>query len=1554
MVNAQAVPWRRAVAIVAVTAAALTAVVAVVRSDGLPAIDASATRATRWFVHRATGRVVLADGYGGRALARLDAAADGSPLAIAEGAGGAYLLDGSSAEARLIDSAALRLGPGVAVAPLAEPDAVAGVGRDGLVVVAPATSEAALLALSGETIPFEVDASAQVIVAPDGAVWSIDARRLVRTTSTDVDDFAIGTGEPLLTLVGSAAFVLDRTGARARFHDGDWVALPADVQTSELVVQVQGPAADCAWLGADDDLWCIGRDGIDEHVTIDGLDIDGADHLAIAGDAGELIRQGPPAIVRIDWREQRIYDDVVATVSAGSALSVAASVDMIWVDDSEGDFVWSINPWGLNAISKNDTSTPLLGEFGEVIEDGSSSGGSALGPAEPGDDTGTIERRPDDNGIDDPPVAIDDPVTSRAGKAVPVVVTANDYDPDGEAIAVVEVGDPSHGTVDVASASTVVYQPEPGYVGLDRFDYTIVDGNGTEASASVILELLPADAPNRAPVARNDVAETGPDVGVVIDVLLNDVDPERDALRVASFTPPDIGGVVTETIGPSGLPALHYQPPFGVSGRATFTYRPSDTFEGTGEPATVRVEIAQPNDENRPPIVQPDAVRLRRNTPTAVPVLANDRDPDGDPLQLSVAQPLPPGLEAVVDGDQLRVTARAGAAELVPFTYLVDDLNGNVVTGTVLVVTISEAEPNRPPLVTADTATAVVGTTQVIDVLSNDSDPDGDPLVVIAVSQPDDGSGQASIQGDNVQFAAAANVDDDESRIVRFTYTVSDANGHEVAGEIGVRVLSEPLAAPPYARDDTVTTQVDVAVTLDVLGNDGDPSGERPGLVGAPSCPSGGRATVTSDQRVTFTPPDGASGVFRCTYEVTNQRNLRATASIIVSVVEPTLQNLPPVVIDERETVDVLGSITVDVLANDSDPDGVQAGLTVLSSTTPGLGTADRQGGVITFTAGSVLGPTVITYQVGDPDGGVSTGRLVIQILEPIRLPPIAVDDFVPIIGPGVATRIDVLANDSDPDTPNSALTVVSVTRTSGNGTVALGQGTVTLTPAADFVGNLVATYQISDDDGLRASASVTLQVLEPLNRAPIARDDTAQLVGGDVVDISVLFNDDEPDGDPLELAIIAAPDPALGSAQVRPGGIIRFSSQPGAVGTATVGYQVDDGELTANAVLRVSILPCGQAPPAAPNVFLQTAYMQPIAVDLATYARNGEIVDVGPPLSAASGVISPASGESGNIVFDYSVVNICRQRDTGTVTIDVNQDPVAQPYQTSMGRTEQRSIPVSDLATDAEPLTVGGLGSQPSWVTVAADGIALAVDPAGAAAGVYDFTATVRDPGGLSVVVSVRVELMNRPPVANDDSVNASAGPITFRPVDNDTDPDGDPLQLQSVPQTITFSNGNQGTITLIGTDQLLVDPGSGGGIATFTYTVVDTGGLVSAPATVTVRVNRPPTADPVQATIDPDVATDVPLVAGDPDGDPVTVTLAGVPDDVVVTIAGLVLTITAPASYAGSQITFDYTVTDPSNLTATALVTIDVTGTAPTTTTTTPTTTTPTTTTPTTTLPA
>ena len=194
---------------------------------------------------------------------------------------------------------------------------------------------------------------------------------------------------------------------------------------------------------------------------------------------------------------------------------------------------------------------------------------------------------------------------------------------------------------------------------------------------------------------------------------------------------------------------------------------------------------------------------------------------------------------------------------------------------------------------TADVGKVVVGESVILGVTANDADPDGDPLTVVSVTQPDNGIGQAVVfSRDEIQFSPAPLTDAVGQATARFSYTVSDGNGHEVAGEVTVTVLPEALAEPPFARDDSTFTFVDVPVTVDVLRNDGDPSGGRLTLVGRPGCPSGGRATVTTDSQVRYDPPSGGSGAFRCTYEVTNARGLRASASIIVSVREPAITNL--------------------------------------------------------------------------------------------------------------------------------------------------------------------------------------------------------------------------------------------------------------------------------------------------------------------------------------------------------------------------------------------------------------------------------------------------------------------------------------------------------------------------------------------------------------------------------------------------------------------------------------------------------------------------------------
>ena len=174
-----------------------------------------------------------------------------------------------------------------------------------------------------------------------------------------------------------------------------------------------------------------------------------------------------------------------------------------------------------------------------------------------------------------------------------------------------------------------------------------------------------------------------------------------------------------------------------------------------------------------------------------------------------------------------------------------------------------------------------------------------------------------------------------------------------------------------------------------------------------------------------------------------------------------------------------------------------------------------------------------------------------------------------------------------------------------------------------------------------------------------------------------------------LTYSITTPPDPALGSAELADGNLV-FTAVRGPSGTAFVGYTIDDGEQQASATVTITVLPCVAAPPDAPDVFLQTGYQQPVFVDVNRYARNGEVVQVTPPLGADN-VYTPPAGENGVVSFTYVVRNSCDVEDVGTVTVDVNQDPIGSPYVVQIGRTQQFGIPVSALASDAEPLTIVG-----------------------------------------------------------------------------------------------------------------------------------------------------------------------------------------------------------------------------------------------------------------------
>jgi hypothetical protein len=1545
-VSATTVTWRQAIAAMIAVVVGLFAVTVVLNSDGLSAVDATSSRATRWFVHRPSGSVVLVDGYGGRAIARIDAESQGEDISVAEAAAGAYLLNDSTAEVRPIETAELEFGASIGLAALGSGRAISAVGPGGLTVVNPVSEQSTVLPLADDQLTFDVELgespeAADTVIAPDGVIWTIDGSVLRRQTSAASTESDLGLGDAArLTLVGNDPFVVDVANGRARLGDGSWQTLDTSVDPSQFVVQQAGPSANCGWIGAGNDLWCVGATGMDETATVTGLGIAGSDLLAIAGDAAVLVRRGPSTIVRFDWRNDEIVGDVELSVDADEPLEVSASVDLVWVDEAEGNQVWAVNPWGVHVIDKNGSDIYAVGDDGTAIDEGDVDESSTPSP-EDGAGGAVVDREPDDNGIDDPPVAVDDAVTARTGSSVSIQVTGNDYDPDGEAVAVSEVGLPGHGSVEIGTGTTVVYTPDQGYAGVDTFEYTIVDGNGTEAFASVVVDLLPADAINKPPVGGVDEAQTGPGTPVEIDVLLNDIDPERDAMRIGSFTPPDgVIGEVTETRSASGLYALRYVPAAGFEGTALFSYRPVDALGAQGDDVDVRVEVATDTDANRPPIARPDAVRVRRDVLQQLPVLVNDVDPDGDDLTLTVVEPLPPGLEVSARGAELAAVVRAGAAAQLPFQYEISDGRGGVTRGSVLIVVIDDLAPNFPPVLTADSDTVVLGSSVSIDVLANDVDPDGDALVITEVTQPPNGLGQAVVLDNVVRFTPGSIGDRDETN-ARFTYSVSDGNGHVVSGDVSVSILRESVAQPPYARDDSAFTTVDSPVTVDVLRNDGDPSGERPTLLGNPGCPAGGRAVVTTDGQVRFDPPATLAGAFRCTYEVRNSQGLRASASIIVSVREPVLTNVPPVAVNDSLVVEVGSTTPVDLTANDSDPDGDSAKLTVVSSTAPTLGTAVRRDNTITFTAGQILGDTRINYQVADEQGAVSRGQLVVQITEKQNRPPVAAAETRNIFGPGVPTAIDVLENAFDPDGAPGGLTVVpgSVATISGDGTAVLGGRVVTITPDPSFVGSVVATFTIVDSGGLTSSALVTLNVLEPLNRPPAARDDSIDVANGASVTVPVLFNDSDPDGDLLSIELTSSPDPSLGTARLASDGAIAFTAAPGAAGVASIEYEISDGEFTSAARLRITVRPCAESQPVASNGFLQTGYQQPIAVDLAAFGANGAFVDVsGPPgYDRGSGIYTPPAGENGDVIVNYSVVNGCRQRASGSITIDVNQAPVAQGGQAFvLGRGEVREIPVTSIASDAEALVIDASPGAPSWVSTEAGRLVLQ-PPVGTPSGVaFTWSTTVRDPGGLTTNVPISVTIANVAPSAADDSIDVSTGRAVASVLDNDVDPDGSSgeLTLGVVPATVTFPNGETGSISIVGNQQLQVDPGTGRGTATFTYTVRDADGAESAPATVTViapRLNTAPFANDQTRDVVVGTALDVALDVGDADGDPLTLHDLTDSSTIITAQAGFTLTVTPPA--AGTYV-ITYRVSDGLEFSRTATITITATDPAPTTT--------------------
>lgn len=366
---------------------------------------------------------------------------------------------------------------------------------------------------------------------------------------------------------------------------------------------------------------------------------------------------------------------------------------------------------------------------------------------------------------------------------------------------------------------------------------------------------------------------------------------------------------------------------------------------------------------------------------------------------------------------------------------------------------------NRPPVAVDDLATVPRNASgQAIPVLANDSDPDGDTLTITAVSTP--ASGTASITGSTVTYVPRTGFFGADS----FTYTISDG---VLTATATVRITV--AAAAPVANPDAATTRRNQPVTIDVLANDRDPAGDTLTLVAVEN-PTHGRVEFTATGRVTYTPRPGFAGVDRFTYRIRNGAGLEAEGRIEVTVVGD-----PPVANPDSATTPFATPVTIDVLANDTDP--AADVLTLIAVDGAANGTVSfTPDGRVTYRPSTTFfgGVEVLRYRIRNNAGVEATSTLTITVAAP--LPPIAVDDegIVPGIYDLVPVVVPVLANDRDPQ--GLAIGVIATSNPIRGSAEILPDGTVRYTPRPSFCGADTFTYTIRNAAGLTASARVVIR----------------------------------------------------------------------------------------------------------------------------------------------------------------------------------------------------------------------------------------------------------------------------------------------------------------------------------------------------------------------------------------------------------------------------------------------------------------------------------------------
>jgi filamentous hemagglutinin family protein len=408
-----------------------------------------------------------------------------------------------------------------------------------------------------------------------------------------------------------------------------------------------------------------------------------------------------------------------------------------------------------------------------------------------------------------------------------------------------------------------------------------------------------------------------------------------------------------------------------------------------------------------------------------------------------------------------------------------------------------------------------------------------------------------------------------------FTYRAVDADG--LTSDIITVTVTITNNLPNAAADAITTSKDNSNVIIDVLKNDTDKDTSDKLSVNSASGTStlGGTVTVNSDGTITYNPPEDLSDVDfdqngqatdTFTYTATDSYNKSSAQNVTV-----TLTNNIPVASPDKVQTSKTSSITINVLANDTDSDLDKLAIDSLPGTTALGGTVTvKSDGTIAYTPPKDLtGVTfddngnatdTFTYTATDSYNESAEQLVVVKIINNI---PVSANDTAQTSKNSSSFTVNVLGNDKDAD----KLDTLSILSTSGTSTLG---GTITINAnntinydmpdsiTFDKNGHATDTFTYVATDSFNNSKQTTVAVTI-INNLPQANDDSVKTSINQPISSNTLKNDIDLDGDPLTV-VIDGTSPKHGTVILNKDGTFTYTPNNNYIGQDTFTYIASDG----------------------------------------------------------------------------------------------------------------------------------------------------------------------------------------------------------------------------------------------------------------------------------------------------------------------------------------------------------------------------------------------------------